>query len=71
MYLGPYALPLYMYRHISVEKLHILHEMYDLFYECINLSRCTVISNCKQVILYVIVRANKLEQAFGAFIYKK
>ena len=30
--------------------------MFNLFYVCINLSRCTVIPNSKQVSLYVIVR---------------
>ena len=44
--------------------------MFTLFYVCINLSRCTVIPNCKQVSLYVIIRAHKLELAFIAFIQR-
>ena len=45
--------------------------MYDLFYVCINLSRCTVIPDSKQVILYVIVWAHNLELAFTDFTNKK
>ena len=44
--------------------------MFTLFYVCINLSRCTVIPNCKQVSLHVIVRAHKLELASIAFIQR-
>ena len=44
--------------------------MFDLFYVCTNLSRCTVILNSKQVSFYVIVRAHKLELASRAFIQR-
>ena len=44
--------------------------MLNLFYVCINLSRCTVIPNSKQVRLYVIVGAHKLELASRAFIQR-
>ena len=44
--------------------------MFNSFYVCINLSRCTVIPNSKQISLYVIVRAHKLELAFRALIQK-
>ena len=45
--------------------------MFTLFYVCINLSRCTVIPNCKQVSIHVIiVRAHKLELASIAFIQR-
>ena len=54
--------------HISLKK---LHSLMSIFYVCINLSRCTVIPNCKQVSLYVIVRAHKLELASRAFIQRK
>ena len=36
--------------------------MFNLFYVCINLSSCTVIPNSKQISLYVVVRAHKLEE---------
>ena len=47
--------------------------MFNLFYVCINLSRCTVIPNSKQNkqnSLYVIVHAHKLELASRAFIQR-
>ena len=44
--------------------------MFDLLYVCINISRCTVIPNSKQISLYVIVRAHKLDQASRAFIQR-
>ena len=44
--------------------------MFNLFYVCINLSRCTVIPNSKQISLYVIVRAHKLEPASRALIQR-
>ena len=44
--------------------------MFNLFYVCINLFRCTVIPNSKQVSLYVIVQAHKLELASRAFIQR-
>ena len=45
--------------------------MFTLFYVCINLSRCTIIPNCKQVSLYVIVRAHTFELASRACIQRK
>ena len=47
-----------------------MYYMFTLFYICINLSGCTVIPNCMQVSLYVIVRAHKLELASRAFIQR-
>ena len=44
--------------------------MFNLFYVCINLSRCTVIPNFKQISLYVITLAHKLELASRAFIQR-
>ena len=44
--------------------------MCNLFYVSINLSRCTVIPNYKQIGFYVIVRAHKLE-SFQSFHTEK
>ena len=69
-------------RHISLRNLHslmlIFYEMecnmymymFNLFYVCINLSRCIVIPKSKQLSLYVIVWAHKLELASRAFIQR-
>ena len=47
--------------------MYMFNLFFVFFYVCINLSRCTVIPDSKQVSLYVIVRVHKLELASRAF----